>query len=243
MSRFFVPPGAVSGDNMVVTGKEAHHIVDVMRLGVSDAITVFDGTGTEYDGLIREIGKAGVTIAVTATRRSAASRCCSVTLIQAVPKKDKMEYIVEKATELGVDVIIPVMTGRTIPQWRGPKIDAHLDRWRKIAMEASKQCGRTDIPRITALSDMAVACGSVAGCPVKLVAALADGAIPVKDALRSAGKGDVAFVIGPEGDLTADEIAIAKKAGFVLVDLGPRVLKSDTAGLAVLAMVNYEYSR
>lgn len=241
MSRFFVPPESIHGNTIVVTGKEAHHIIDVMRLAVSDAVSIFDGTGTEYAGVIEEVRPRAVTIRVAGICKDHAVRTRRITLIQAIPKKDKMEYIVEKATELGADIIIPVMAARTIPQWNAPKQDAHLRRWQTIAKEAAKQCGRSDVPKIEGPIGLSAAFSIVRKSGIKLMAALTEDARPLKSVLKEFRQGDVALAIGPEGDFTSEEVALARGAGFSVVDLGPRVLKSDTAGLALLSMVDYEF--
>jgi 16S rRNA (uracil1498-N3)-methyltransferase len=165
-----------------------------------------------------------------------------VTLIQAIPKKDKMDHIVEKSTELGVARVIPVAAERTIVSWDGDKKRSHVERWRKIAKEASKQCGRADIPEIGEVTDMAGAVKVCAGSGLKLMAALARGALPIKEVVKGFSGNDIVIAIGPEGDFTRDEIDLSVSGGFKLVDLGPRVLKSDTAGLAVLAALNYEFT-
>lgn len=241
MSRFFVSPESIHGDNVIIDGKEAHHIVDVMRLSVSDKVVVFDGTGAEYSGIIEKIEKGSVTVHIADVRKAVSGKTRRVTLIQAVPKKDKMDYIVEKATELGVSGIIAVMTSRTIPQWNHDKVCAQLERWRKIAKSAAKQCGRSDLPGIFSANDLGSAADMVKDCGTKLIAALVDEARPIKTVLKDAQKGDIVIAIGPEGDFTPKELALAAEEGFVVVNLGARVLRSDTAGLAAVVMVNYEY--
>jgi 16S rRNA (uracil1498-N3)-methyltransferase len=153
-----------------------------------------------------------------------------------------MDYVVEKATELGVGRIIPVVSERTIPRWKDAKKEALKERWRKIAVEASKQCGRSDIPVIDDIVEFADCIAKIGTCPLRLIAALSDEAIPLKDTLRDFKGDGIAVAIGPEGDFTPEEIEVAKSGGFKLISLGPRVLKSDTAGLSVLAAINYEYS-
>ena len=241
MSRFYVPKEAVNGNKIIIGGKEAHHILDVMRLKVSDRVTVFDGTGKEYTGIVREADRRSLSLEITATRDVANKKNCYVTLIQAIPKKDKMDHIIEKATELGVERIVPVVTERTIPDWGDSKKTSAVERWRKISLEAAKQCGRADIPEIGPIAGMKEAINSVEGYDLKLMAALSDKAVKLKDALKPCRNGKVAVAIGPEGDFTAEEISLSEKNGFKVVTLGPRVLKSDTAALAALAAINYEY--
>jgi 16S rRNA (uracil1498-N3)-methyltransferase len=241
VSRFYVPKEAISGGKISIVGKEAHHILDVMRLKVSDQVTVFDGTGKEYTGVVSQTGRKSLSLEITATRDASCSARFSPALIQAITKKDKMDYIIEKATELGVVDVIPIVTGRTIPDWSVSKKAAAAERWRKISLEAAKQCGRADIPGIREITDLAGAVKAVNGYDLKLIAALSDKAVNLKDALKGRRVNRLAIAIGPEGDFTAEEVSLSENNGFRVVGLGPRVLKSDTAGLAALAAINYEY--
>lgn len=240
MSRFYVPKESVKGNIINIGGKEAHHILDVMRLKVPDKVVTFDGTGKEYTGFIKEIRTRSVIVEIVETKTPRGREFSGITLIQAIPKKDKMDYIVEKSTELGISKIMPLVTGRTIPNWDAPKKAASVERWRKIAMEASKQCGRADIPEVDDIKNFRDIAAEADSYDLALIAALDDKAIKLKDALKGFTGGKVLIAIGPEGDFTADEIEEAKRSGFKLVSLGSRVLKSDTAGLFVLAILNYE---
>ena len=264
MSRFYVNRESVKGNSIFISGKEAHHILDVMRLKISDEVVIFDGTGAEYVAVIKEVGQKSLSLGIIETRNPSHKEIYTTTLIQAIPKKEKMDYIVEKATELGVSCIIPVMTARTVPDWNEAKTASSAERWRKISLEAAKQCGRSDLPEIKPVTDFTGAVlskfSTAPTAPVydlKLIAALSDKAIKLKDALKGTVQSieersrrlNVGYVpkaiisaIGPEGDFTPEEIELAKKSGFKIVNLGQRVLKSDTAGLAVLAIINYEYT-
>lgn len=243
MSRFFVPKEAVNGKNILISGKEAHHILDVMRLKPPDKIVAFDGTGREYAGFIKDARRGELSVEIVETRMSPDAETSKITLVQALPKKEKMDYIVEKSTELGVWSIVPVTTERTIPKWSETKKSDQVERWRKIAMEAAKQCGRIDIPRIGEIAAFSACMESAAGYDLALIAALTEETIRLDDAVSGFKGGKAAIAIGPEGDFTPAEIKAAKSAGFKPVSLGPRVLKSDTAGLASLAILNYEFSK
>jgi len=241
MSRFFVPKEAVKGNEILVEGDEAHHILDVMRLKELDKIVAFDGTGKEYVGFIKNARRNALVVEIVETRHAPSHKNgLSITLIQAIPKKDKMSCIVEKATELGADSIIPVVTKRTIPDWNESKRAANTERWRKIAKEASKQCGRSDIPNISEVRNFSELMKGPAPYNVSLIATLGEGTISLRDAVRDFKEESIAIAIGPEGDFTIPEINAARKAGFKAVSLGRNVLKSDTAGLAALAILNYE---
>lgn len=242
MSRFFVPTEAVRGNKILITGEEAHHILDVMRLKALDKVTAFDGTGKEYVGFIKEVKRKALVVEIVQTRMPPDLGRTRITLIQAIPKKDKMDYVVEKSTELGVHSIIPVMTKRTIARWDDRKRSKNAERWRRIARESSKQCGRASVPAIEAIKDFDDVVRNSTDYDLAIIAALSDDALSLKDAISGFSGGKAAIAIGPEGDFTPDEIRKAREANFKLVNLGPRVLKSDTAGLAVLAILNYEFS-
>lgn len=244
MSRFYVPPESIKGDEVIISGKEAHHILDVMRLKRLDKVVIFDGTGTECDGIIKETGPgASLSVTIVRIRRPSAPTASQITLIQSIPKKERMDYIVEKATELGVSRIIPVVTARTIPRWSQFKRSIHADRWAKIAMAAAKQCGRADVPAVEGITGFRDCVKGSTGYGTALIAALSDEAVSLKDALRDRKDAEaVAVAVGPEGDFTPEEIGAARTAGFKLISLGKLVLKSDTAAIYALSILNYELS-
>ena len=242
MSRFYVPKEAVKEGKILITGKEAHHILNVMRLKVSDDVVVFDGTGREYAGIVKETGRKSLSVEIISTRNISHGQVRSIILIQSIPKKDKMDYIVEKATELGVNIIMPVMTGRTVPDWNESKRSGMAERWQKITEAAAKQCGRADIPQVLKITSFEEAVSNISANDLRLIAALEDKAVKLKDALKDGSGIKTVIAIGPEGDFTAQEVRMAMDHGFKTVNLGPRVLKSDTAALAALAMINYEYT-
>lgn len=242
MSRFYVPKESIRGNIITIRGQEAHHIIDVMRLKKLDKVVTFDGTGREYSGFIKDIKPRLVTVEVIQSRTPFGRETSRITLVQAIPKKDKMDYIVEKSTELGVHSIIPVVTRRTIPDWDESKRSSHVQRWRKLATEASKQCGRADIPQVEDIRPFSDCLEGLGDYDLALIAALDDAAVNLKEAIADFMGGKVIVAIGPEGDFAPDEVEQARKAGFRLVSLGSRVLKSDTAGLAVMAILNYEFS-
>lgn len=243
MSRFYTPKEFFKGNLIRIEGKEAHHILRVMRLKKSDKVVTFDGEGKDYSGFIKDIGPKSLVVEITKMVPHVHTNKARMTLLQSIPKKEKMDYIVEKAVELGVSSIIPVLTGRTVPDWDDAKKARRLERWRKIAIESSKQCGNPDVPEIPGVKDFAEAVSSIDGYGLKLIAALSDEAIRLKEALSGFKGGRIAVFIGPEGDFTASELETAMEAGFTLVDLGQNVLKSDTAGLFVLSILSYEFSK
>jgi len=243
MSRFYVNKDSVKGNNILVRGDEAHHILDVMRLKELDKVVTFDGTGKEYIGFIKEVKRKDLIIEIVETRTPLNKSSSKITLIQSIPKKDKMDYIVEKATELGVFNIVPVVTKRTIPDWDEAKCNANTERWRRIVQGASKQSGRTDIPEIGKIADFSDCVKGADLYDLAMIAVLSDETVPLKSVLKDFKGGRVAIAIGPEGDFTPEEVKRAREANFKPVSLGSRVLKSDTAGLAALSILNYEFTK
>jgi len=244
MSRFYVPPENISEGTIHISGKEAHHILDVMRMSEGDQVVVFDGTGKEYTGFIKQADTAKGELFVEVVRVDTPSRGTAprVTLAQAVPKKGRMDYIVEKATELGVSAIIPLTSERTIVRPDERSAGKKAQRWRAIAVEASKQCGRPDVPEVCGITPYDDVLGDIGGYDLAVIACLSEGTMPLKQVLPGALPGKVIIFIGPEGDFTPEEIEKALQKKCRAVSLGPRVLKSDTAGLFAVSAVNYHYS-
>ena len=242
MGRFYVSPDSIKGGKIHVGQKESHHIIDVMRLAGGDSVTVFDGSGKEYQGKIDSIKNKSVVINIKNVRTVEKKQSTSITLAQSIPKKDKMDLIVQKATELGVDEIIPVESSRTIVRTGRRKKGHKIDRWRKIIVEASKQCGRNELPRIKDVIYFDKLLNSAVNYNLVIMPCLSDRCVNLKFALSKTNKPDkVLAIIGPEGGFTEDEIDRASKKGVVLVSLGQSVLKSETAAITILSILNYEY--
>jgi 16S rRNA (uracil1498-N3)-methyltransferase len=247
MSRFYVPKENVnlSKNEIIIDGDEAHHLLDVMRLKDDDRVVVFDGTGYEYAGFIKKTDprQRKVTVEVMRTDTPAPEKMQKVTLAQAIPKKAKIEYIMEKATELGVFEIIPVITERTIvrPDEAGRR--NKVLRWRKIASEAAKQCGRVEVPEVGEITRFTDLAERLDEYDLVLFACVTGGTLSMRKALSGFKSGKIVVFIGPEGGFTPKELEMLEgKGNCKFISLGRRVLKSDTAGLFVLSVLNYELS-
>ena len=239
MSRFYVPPECVAGGKIMIRGGELHHARDVMRLAAGDAIVVFDGTGKEYHGIIQKIDKGQMTVTIkkTAERKSEG---CRLILIQALPRSDKMDLIVEKATELGVERIIPVTTERTVARPDTKKENLKVERWRKIALIAAKQCGRTTIPEVMPITGFEDSLKALNDSEIKIIPCLYDDTKALKEVLRGREVGSAVIFIGPEGDFTKKEVEEAKAIGAIPVSFGREILRSETAAICALSILNYE---
>ena len=241
--RFYVSPEYISPSKNIIEVKdkdEAHHIRDVMRLKRGTSVRVFDGQGKEYRGDIKEINKLSVIIEIRETLESTTGRSLNVTLYQAIPKKSKMDFIIEKAVELGAKAIVPMITERTVPILKD-KTSKKKDRWQRLAKAASKQCGRSILPSISDVLGFTDALAEAKRSELVLFAALDDSAKLLSAILKGYIPKTVSVFIGPEGDFTEKEISAAKKEGFSICSLGSLVLRVETAAIYVLSSLNYEY--
>jgi 16S rRNA (uracil1498-N3)-methyltransferase len=239
VSRFFVSSGDVKGDKITVTGREARHIAGVLRHKANDEVIAFDERGSEYSGVIESAGKKEVIISVKKKREPVAVKeGARITLAQAIPKKSKFDHIVEKSTELGVCGIIPLVTERTIVKIKDGA-EEKIKRWKKVSIEASKQCGRRKTPEISGIRSFPDALSDAASYDLWLIACLQKDTRPLAQALGESGDpGSVIIFIGPEGDFSANETKEAVSRGAVAVSMGPLVLKTDTAAIAALSAIN-----
>ncbi len=242
MSRFYVPKEKVKDGYILIDGQEAKHAVTVMRLKESDKVIVFDGTAKEYFGVIEEITKNNVKVKIIKTKELKISDNIEITLVQAIPKKDKMDYIVEKATELGVKTIIPVISKRTVVVFDDNKKQARHSRWEKIALSAAKQCGRTDVPTVSEIIRYEDVFKKIDEYDICLFAWLSEDTLDFKKCLEGFIGKKIMIFIGPEGDFTLKEAtAIKEFKNTHYVSLGKRVLRSDTAGLYMISCLNYQF--
>ncbi|MFH1394827.1 MAG: 16S rRNA (uracil(1498)-N(3))-methyltransferase [Candidatus Omnitrophota bacterium] len=244
MSRFYVPKENVRGREIVIEGREAHHVADVMRLQPDDKIVVFDGTGNEYTGFIKKVNKKTkrIIIEIVSTKHPLAEKSPEIVLAQALPKKDKMDYIVEKSVELGVSRIVPLITKRTIVRPGEAGGRKKVERWGKIAVEASKQCGRLNVPRIDDIALYSNMVQELEEYDLVVFACLMQRTVSIKKVLSDFKTGKILVFVGPEGDFTPEEVFLADRGNTRFVSLGRRVLKSDTAGLFILSVLSYEFS-
>ena len=215
---------------------EAHHCRHVLRLKDGDTVNIFDGRGHEAQCAIAKITNQAVQLNVL-TQTSTPALRCRITLAQAVPKKS-MDLIVQKATELGVTAIVPVLSERTIV--RIDEDAAKLDRWREIALESCKQCGNNWLPVIEPPRKATEFFANAGKFDLKLIASLQPGAQPLKQILPVQPPASVLVLIGPEGDFTPAEISEARNAGCLPLSLGPLILRAETAAIYTLSILHHE---
>jgi len=242
MPRFFVDPGQVKAGRVTITGPDVVHIVKVLRLGPGDALTVLDGRGNAYEAVIEQAGREAVICAITSHINAGGTPSLKITLVQGLPKGDKMDLIVQKATELGVCRIIPLVCDRTVVKLTGDKSQRRLERWQRIAVEAAKQCRRPDIPEILPLAGWETVLADLSDNSLALIPWEEENQVALKKVLEeSKTTGGFVVFIGPEGGFTSAEVELARSHGVKPVSLGPRILRTETAGLVVLAIMQYQF--
>lgn len=239
--RFYVNPDYIILEKDIIEVRdrdEVHHIRDVMRLKEGAIVTVFDGKGIEYAGNIKEIHKDLILITIKTSKSLQEDRQYKITLFQAIPKKAKMDFIVEKAVELGVDTIVPIITERTV-QGIKSNADKKKGRWIKISRSASKQCGRASLALVSDIIDFSNALEKARDMDMVVFAALDEGAVPLRNILTNKNPKSIAVFVGPEGDFSPDEINKAKEQGYSIASLGHLVLRVDTAAIYILSCINF----
>jgi 16S rRNA (uracil1498-N3)-methyltransferase len=230
MPRFHCPVPLASGDVLDLPPGAARH-VQVLRLQPGAMVTLFNGEGGEYEATVEHMGRSDVRMRVGAHQAVEREAPRPVHLIVGMPANERMDWLVEKAAELGVASIQPVLAERSVLRLKGERADKKREHWQGIAVAACEQCGRNRVPPVHGVLDLPQALGQAQG--QRAVLSLAAGTASLAHALQSTGP--VTLLSGPEGGLSPAEERAALAAGFVPVNLGPRVLRAETAPLAVLA--------
>ncbi|MEP6656091.1 MAG: 16S rRNA (uracil(1498)-N(3))-methyltransferase [Betaproteobacteria bacterium] len=234
-ARFFVE--GVLGPSTIGTELElpeavAHHAVRVLRLAAGDALTLFDGSGGEYAATLVDAAKRGARVRVDRFDGIDRESPLVITLVQAVAANDAMDYAVRKAVELGVTAIAPVMMARSAPLRAGERAERRRQHWQQIAIAACEQSGRNAVPPVAAPCTLQAWIADWHGTAFMCVP---EGAPAWSTLARPAGS--VAVVVGPEGGITGDEIKRLQKCGVQPLRLGPRTLRTETAGVVALALM------
>ena len=239
MKRFFVEQLSPDEKIISITGKEFHHLKNVLRLNRGDEIIVFDGKGLEFSGKIESIGKHEARIAIEKQVESIKESGFEIILCQGLAKSEKMELIIQKATELGVSRILPFITNRVVPSLDAKQIGLKIQRWRRIALEAAKQCRRSIVPRVEEPKTFTEILKGWDNY-IKIILWEEEKKNSLKDILKKDRFSGCIVLIGPEGGFSEVEVAEAKKAGFVPAMLGPRILRTETAAIGIVAIIQYE---
>ena len=242
MPRFFASPENISENEILLRGQDAYHIARSLRMAVGDELTVSDGEGTDYLCRLEKIRDSECTLSVIGKEEQKSEPKAKITLYMAYPKSDKLELITQKAVELGCSVIVPFESSRCIKRPKAEKADKQTERLSKIAEEAAKQSGRGIRPTVEKPISFNELLHKISGHSLTLFCYEGDGAKSLKTVLDSRdGVTDIAVIVGSEGGFSPDEAEKITKAGAECVNLGPRILRCETAPMYALSCISYKY--
>lgn len=242
MPTFFVERRNIEGDTALLSGTEAGHMLRSLRLSAGDSFFAFDEEGTRYRMRILEATSRSLRAEILESSPPEPPPEVEITLLVGLPKADKMDFILEKATELGCSRVVPFRSSRTIPRLDAREAGRKRLRWERVALAAAKQCGSGRIPEIPGLVSFPEAIAIGARSAARIVFYEGVGRAGLKPVLSGMGKADsVSLLVGPEGGFSEEEVREAERAGFVRAGLGQRILRVETAALAALCMVAYHF--
>ena len=231
--RLHVDLPLAAGRRITLPETAAHHVARVLRLAAGDALTVFDGRGGEYRATLVRVSRAAVEVDVGARDPVDRESRLAVELGQGICKGDRMDLVVQKATELGVRAVRPIVCERTVVKLDAARAERRLAHWRAIAVHAAQQCGRTRVPEVAGIEDLGAWLARGGSGPAFVLSPRAGASL---SGLASPAPGElVRLLVGPEGGLSPREVERAGDAGFEGLRLGPRVLRTETAALVALA--------
>lgn len=245
MHRFYVPPEHCGGDILQLTDDEAHHATRVLRIEVGESVVVLDGAGHTIDCEVREATKRNVILSVT-RKNFSPPLPCQITLLQAIPKAKAMDYIVQKATELGAAHLVPILSERVVVQLNEREAQDKAEKLKPVALEAIKQCGSPWLTKIEPPVSLKNFLARGEKFELPLVASLHKGRqhprefIQTFRAQHQRVPKTACVWIGPEGDFTPAEMDLLHASGVLPITLGRLVLRSDTAAIYSLSVLNYE---
>lgn len=240
MPRFYLPSLA-QGALVTIRGADAHHIRDVLRLKPGDGIRLWDDAGKEFQGLIKAEGPGQVAILVERRLPRPRQDPAPVLLGQALPKGAKMDLVVQKAAELGAAAVIPFFSMRSLPRLSPDKRLARRSRLQRLAYEAAKQCGRLSQLVVEEFCSFEELLEKGEGAELKIIFWEEEKECSLGKILTRPRPKSILLAVGPEGGFAWEEVRLAKERGFISVSLGPRILRTETAGLAVLSIFQYIY--
>lgn len=245
MYRFYVNEEQIEEDNIVITGSDVNHIKNVLRLEKGDWIIACDGNGKDYVSRIGEISSESVILNVEKEQSSDTELDCRIVLFQGLPKKDKMEFIIQKAVELGVTDIVPVSMKRCVVKLDGSKAKKKQERWQSIAEAAAKQSGRGIIPRVSEMVSLKEAFDIAADLEYNMIPyELQDGIEQSRKIVDEAcTKNSIGIFIGPEGGFEKEEVESAFSKGIQPITLGKRILRTETAGMALVSILMFKIQK
>ncbi len=242
ISNFYTSPEKINKETLTIEGDEARHILSVLRHGAGDEIDVVDGRGTKHRVMIEEVSRDFLQGKILSSTRMENEPDCHVTLAQAICRKERMDFLVEKTTEIGVASIIPIVTERNLVKVGGAAREkTKTDRWRRLAIAAMKQSLRTVLPEIHDVTPFDQLLPRIEDFDLCLIASLEKDAKNVRDCEQLKTKPDrVLLIVGPEAGFTEEELSQAKAKGVIPIRLGSRRLRTETAGVVFLSLALHQ---
>lgn len=242
MYRFFCPDKNISTNTIIIDDKEQiHHARDVLRIRPKDKAIVFDDKGNEYDCIIEEISSK-VVLSIKNMRLAAEKdKTVKITVACAMAKKSKIDEVIDKLTQLGLDRVIPLETERVVVKLDKNTRESRLRRWRKIALNASQQSQRSTLMVIEPIKNIKELLAGSQDYDLKLIPTLSGERKPLKEILAHLKPRRILILIGPEGDFTPEEVSLAKKCGCIPVSLGDLVLRVETAAVAIVSYIRFSF--
>ena len=239
MTRIFLKELLAVAQECTLNAEDSHYLSSVLRMREGEVLDVVDGSGRVYNASVKDLSKNACVLFIDSEQHGSHEPGVHVTLFQSVSKGERMDLTIQKSVELGVHKIVPVMSERCVVRLDGRKDKS--DRWQKIALEAARQSGRDIVPVVTEPVKFADAVKN-SGSGLKLIPWEEAKGVTLKEVLagRNGIENEIAVFIGPEGGFTAAEADMARSNDIIPVTLGPRILRTETAGPAVLAMIMYE---
>ena len=241
MPRFFVEPEAICEDHATVAGGDAYHIARSLRMAVGDEITLADGSGKEYLCRLTKIRDEECTAEVISEEIGHSESPAEITLYMAYPKSDKLELIIQKSVELGAARIVPFESSRCIKRPKAEKIEKQTARLQRIAEEAAKQCGRARLPIVREPISFKKVLEEAATAELSLFCYEGDGTRSLKEVLGTdTAPSSISVIVGSEGGFSPEEAEAAVAAKLTPVNLGPRILRCETAPMYALSAISYQ---
>jgi 16S rRNA (uracil1498-N3)-methyltransferase len=244
MTRVYVGAALTSGSLVELPSDTASHLAKVLRARAGDELVLFNGDGREFSGVIEGVRGSRVSAFVGEGRPVDRESRLAITLVQSVPRGDRMDFVIQKATELGVAVIVPVLSQRSVVRLDAAQAESKASHWRAVAVSACEQCGRNRLPVIETVRPLLSYLGESAPCAGPRLVFEPESSLQSLTPLQSAAGtrvADAQIAIGPEGGFASDELEAFRVAGFAQGGLGPRILRTETAAIAAVVWLQTRF--
>lgn len=240
MPLFFLPPAAITPPTISITGQVLTHVRDSLRMKAGDRLLVGDGAGRRYEAEVTTVTKAAVTAQILDCMLQPPSRQPSLMLAQALLKGEKMDWVIQKSTELGVASIVPLQTRHAVVQPRPDRVEAQTARWHRIALEAAQQSEQWTVPAVMGPQPVLRYVGTHSGSLCLMLTERREQSANLREiTLPSSPSARITLMVGPEGGWAPEELAEAEQAGVVPITLGPKILRAETASIIAIGILQH----